>query len=78
MKKKQKDMKKIGTLGRKVNKALLPLFLFQHNAYNQASLHEKENYLSEAHLRQSDFYLFISLFGLFLGVSFFLRMILLS
>lgn len=78
MKKKQKDMKKIGTLGRKVNRALLPLFLFQHNAYHQASFHEKENYLSEAHIRQSDFYLFITLFGLFLGVSLILRMILLS
>jgi len=70
-------MKKIGTLGRKVNRALLPLFLFQHNDYHQASFHEKENYLSEAHVRQSDFYLFITLFGLFLSATILLRIILL-
>ncbi|MFM7758517.1 MAG: hypothetical protein ACKO6J_06230 [Crocinitomicaceae bacterium] len=48
-------MKKISTLGRKVNRALLPLFLYQHNDYHQASFHEKENYLTEAKVRQSDF-----------------------
>lgn len=76
MKKKLKIMKKIGKIGRKVNRALLPL-LFQHNDYHQASFHEKENYISEAHLRQSNFYLFITLFGLFLSAIILLRIILL-
>jgi hypothetical protein len=71
-------MKKIGTIGRKVNKALLPLFLMQTQDFQQANFHEKEQYLTNAQLRQSDFYLFVTLFGLFLGVSLVLRMILLG
>jgi hypothetical protein len=50
----------------------------QTQDFQQANFHEKEQYLTNAQLRQSDFYLFVTLFGLFLGVSLVLRMILLG
>ena len=70
-------MKKISFLSKKVNKAMLPLFLLNKKEYSKAILEEKEQLISEAYNRQSDFFLFFTLFGLFLSVSLCLRMILL-
>jgi hypothetical protein len=71
-------MKRVATMGSKLNKVILPLFVKQINKFDQFSLLEKEQRVTNAYARQSDFYLFFTLFGLFLGVTFSIRMILLA
>ncbi len=71
-------MKRVATIGLKLNKAILPLFVKQINKFDQFNLLEKEQRVTNAYARQSDFYLFFTLLGLFLGVTFSIRMILLA